>query len=158
MSHNADHTRLVDGKSLDGRWESNGCAHSNYEDPSHWYSLELDAPRTVTKVQIARRRDVADQGKNVKITIGPSKEYDAGEPLCRPEIPVLDGGWGGGMIDYPCTGDLKQGKYVKLSKAGGTFVICEVKIFVLSEETTTTALTPYDRTGWTAAASCECLA
>ena len=110
-----------------------GCAHTNDEELTHWYSLELDAPQTVTRVQIARRTDAQpendNQGRNVKITIGPSREYDADEPLCRPEITNL--GYPAGLIDYECIGGPKRGKYVKLSSSGaGAFLICEVKVFI----------------------------
>lgn len=127
----------MDGNGIDGKWWSDGCAHSNYVRGVHWYSLELDAPRTVTKVQIARRTEsgTEHQGKNVRITVGPSREYDPDEPLCRPEISQL---YGTGLIDYPCTGSPKRGKYVKISQAGGTFVICEVKVFIRAEQDKTT--------------------
>ena len=129
----------MDGKGLDGDFYAKGCACTESHPLPHWFSLELDAPRTVTKVQIARRTDAAYQGENVRITIGPSREYDANETLCRPEIPNLEYG---GLIDYTCTGDLPQGKYVKLSKAGEIhFTICEVKVFVRAETTTTTSTT-----------------
>ena len=129
-------SRLVDGKGLDGRWSSGGCAHTDNQLPIEWFSLELDAPQTVTKVQIARRTDASYdyQGKDVKITIGAAMEYDASEQLCRPVIPLLDHG---GLVDYPCTGGPKQGKYVKLSNAGTYFAICEVKVFVRATTTTT---------------------
>ena len=129
------HSRLVDGKGLGGNWNSGGCAHTNNQLPIEWFSLELDAPQTVTKVQVARGTHDS-QGADVKITIGASREYDASEPLCRPIIPILD--WGG-LVDYPCTGGPQQGKYVKLSNAGHGFIICEVKVFVPG--TTSTTLT-----------------
>ena len=134
MSHNASHSRLVDGKGLDGRWSSDGCASTNNTNSIQWYALELEAPQFVTKVQIARRTEAtADtdfQGRNVRITIGPSSEYDASEPLCRPEIPNLE--YTAGLIDYPCTEGAKEGKYVKITSttANEHFVICEVKVFV----------------------------
>ena len=126
----------MDGQGLDGRLGSGGCAHTNNTANDEWFSVELDAPQYVTKVQITRRRSdspdcCVNQGKGVRITIGSSGGYDSNEPLCRPEIADLDYG---GLIDYPCTGNLHQGKYVKISKAGGYFVICEVKIFVTTED------------------------
>ena len=71
----------------------------------------------------------------MSITVGPSREYDPDEPLCRPEIPQLVGS---GLTDYPCTGGPKRGKYVKISQSGGTFVICEVKVFIRAEQDKTT--------------------
>ena len=137
VGHGGHHSRLVDGKGLGGSYNSGGCAHTSNQPSIQWFSLELDAPKTVTKVQIAARSDCcAYQGKNVKISIGASREYDASEPLCRPVIPLLDQG---GLVDYPCTEDPKPGKYIKLSNAGHYFVICEVKVFVRA--TTTTAST-----------------
>ena len=133
-SHGAHHSRLDDGKGLDGRFDSDGCASTNNTDPIQWFALELEAPHFVTKVQIARRTEAtADtdlQGRNVRITVGPSSEYDASEPLCRPEIPNLE--YTAGLIDYPCTEGAKEGKYVKITSttANEHFVICEVKVFV----------------------------
>ena len=128
VAYGQDASNLLDGKGLTGIMD--GCAHS-LENPStdQWFSLELDATRTVTRVQIARRSDCCLwQGENIRITIGPSNVYDASEPLCRPEIPNLEHG---GLIDYPCTEGPKQGKYVKISKAAGqALVLCEVKVFV----------------------------
>ena len=127
VAYGQDASNLVDGKGIDGSFS--GCAHTLENSPlGQWFSLELDAIRTVTRVQIARRTDYEDQGKNVKITIGPSRVYDAHEPMCRPEIPNLTHG---GLIDYPCTEGPKKGKYVKISKpAGWSLVLCEVKVFV----------------------------
>ena len=128
VAYGHDATNLLDGKGIDGIL--NGCAHT-FENSLlvRWFSLELDATRTVTRVQIARRSDCCEhQGQNVKITIGPSRVYDANEALCRPEVPNLDHG---GLIDYPCLGSLNRGKYVKISKSvGGALVLCEVKVFV----------------------------
>ena len=107
-----------------------GCAHTANTSDIEWYSLELEVPQTVTKVQIARRMGCCWWGgQNVSITIGPSKEYDPNEPLCLPEIPDLVRE--GGLQDYVCTGDLHQGKYVKISKVG-VLVLCEVKVFTRS--------------------------
>ena len=67
-----------------------------------------------------------DQGKNIRISIGPSKDYDPSEPLCLPEIAELV--WSEGLQDYICTGNLHEGKYVKISRVGW-IVLCEVKVF-----------------------------
>ena len=74
------------------------------------------------------------QGENIRITIGPSKDYDSSEPLCLPEITDLV--WAAGLQDYICTGNLHEGKYVKISHVGW-LVLCEVKVFsqVLGEAT-----------------------
>ena len=135
MSHNASHSRLVDGKGLDGGFD--GCASTRNDHQIHWYALELEAPQFVTKVQIARRTEATAendfQGRNVRITVGPSSEYDVSEPLCRPEIPNLE--YTAGLIDYPCTEGPKVGKYVKITSttANEHFVICEVKVYVRAE-------------------------
>ena len=127
---NSHPSSLVDGIVGTSGWT--GCAHTHRYGPP-WFSLELDAPRTVTKVQIARRGSYNEQAQNVLITIGPSREYDASETLCLPEIPELDYG-DGGLVDYPCIGGPKQGKYVKISRRDAYYlVVCEVKVFIRAE-------------------------
>ena len=66
--------------------------------------------------------------KNIRITIGASKEYDPNEPLCLPEIVELS--QQAGLQDYYCTGELHEGKFVKISKPGA-LDLCEVKVFTL---------------------------
>ena len=130
-------SRLVDGMGLNGLYGSNGCAHTlSGIGSTEWFSLELDTPRIVTKVQIARRMEDCCwyQGQGVKITIGPSRVYDPNEPLCLPEIPDLTRT--SGLVDYICTGGPKEGKYVKISSAD-YLVLCEAKVFVKSAATTT---------------------
>ena len=112
----------------DGTWGS-GCAHTNDDyEPHGWFSLELEMRKKVTRVQIASRIDFVDRRRNVRITIGPSKNYDPNEPLCLAEIPELSGQ--PGLQDYVCTGDLQTGKFVKISRAG-MLNLCEVKVFTL---------------------------
>ena len=118
---------VLDGVNIDGIW-NNGCAASIKPSTSiEWLSLELDFPRKITRVQIANRVDCCfDLGQNVRITIGPSKVYDPNEPLCLPEIPELLRE--PGFQDYCCTGDLHEGKFVKISRAG-CLNLCEVQVF-----------------------------
>ena len=107
------------------------CAHTSGGSGAlrEWFSLELQEPRRVTRVQIANRLDCClDRGRNIRITIGPSKDYDPNEPLCLPEIRELS--HQPGLQDYVCTGDLHEGKFVKISRAG-EMNLCEVKIFTL---------------------------
>ena len=121
-------SRLIDGKGLDGKWSSRGCAETDeYSGTSiEWFSLELQVSKKITRVQIANRmRCCLERGKNIRITIGPSNDYDPSEPLCLPEIPQLVNK--PGLQDYVCLGDL-QGKFVKISRAG-KINLCEVKVF-----------------------------
>ena len=127
-------SKLIDGLSLDGQlYNEKGCALTNAGGAlkTKWFSLELDASRTVTKVQIARRMDPNKKGhgNNVTITIGPAKEYDPDEPLCLPEIPDLVNETG--LVDYSCTLGPAEGKYVKISSPV-RLCICEAKVFVHS--------------------------
>ena len=127
--------RLIDGKGIDGRWSSIGCAGTSdaYRPEKliesagrEWFSLELDAPQKIARVQIAKRTDCcSERARNIQITIGPSKGYDPNEPLCLPEIDSLAGP---GMQEYVCEGELHEGKFVKISRAG-VMNLCEVKIF-----------------------------
>ena len=111
------------------------CAHTSGGSGAlrEWFTLELQEPRRVTRVQIANRLDCClDRGRNIRITIGPSKDYDPNEPLCLPEIRELS--HQPGLQDYVCTGDLHEGKFVKISRAG-EMNLCEVKIFTLQGRT-----------------------
>ena len=112
------------------------CAHTYGDGGLQWFSLELDGPQTVAKVQIARRTDRDSQGntqgKNIRITVGPSREYDQDEPLCLPEIPDLKL-YGNGLVDYNCNKEV-TGRYVKISRHG-TLAICEVKVFISPRHT-----------------------
>merc|ERR1712117_599284 len=132
--YGAKSSHLIDGLGYqDGRYSYSTCSHVNNNDAVHWYSLELDAPHYVKEVQIARREDQGPntpQGRNVRITIGPSREYDAAEPLCLPQIDHLTGT---GLHSYPCTGPLQKGKFVKISRPGPeTLTMCEVKVIVMA--------------------------
>ena len=126
-------SKLVDGLGLDGLFGPNeggnvyGCAHTDYVLPTfEWFSLELESPKKITRVQIANRVNSRERGQNVSISIGPSKAYDPNEPLCRPQISELS--IQPGLQDYLCTGDLHEGKFVKISRAG-VMNLCEVKVF-----------------------------
>ena len=131
---------LIDGISLDGIFKpqyAGGCATTN-AGSIEWFSLELTQPlyRGVSRVQIATRTDCcADRIRNIRITIGASKEYDPNEPLCLPEIDELS--QQAGLQDYYCTGELHAGKFVKISRPG-QFDLCEVKVFTLQGKAVST--------------------
>ena len=127
-------TRLIDGKGLDGRWGSQACAATsdayrptNLVDGYEFFSLELEAPQKIARVQIANRVDCCFyRGNNVRITVGPSPVYDPNEPLCLPEITQLSKN--AGLQDYVCEGEPSEGKFVKIARKG-QMNICEVKVF-----------------------------
>ena len=132
------HSRLVDGQGLNGNMIGGFCSHTDDNEVNHWYSLELAVPEKISRVQIAPRMDCChDRAKNIHITIGPSQSYDPNEPLCLPEILQLV--MEEGLTDYKCTPPQHKGKFVKISKEGSTLDLCEVKIFTLTDTTTTTA-------------------
>ena len=123
-------SKLIDGFGLDGIFsmeQESGCAHTIDDGSIEWFSLELEMPKNVTRVQIANRVDCClERGQNIRITIGPSSVYDPNEPLCLPEINELVGE--PGLQDYVCTGELHEGKFVKISRPG-QLNLCEVKVF-----------------------------
>ena len=127
-------SNLIDGGGLDGSWNAlqNGfCAHTqDVVGRMEWFSLELESPKKVTRVQIANRVDGCcwERGQNIHISIGPSEAYDPNEPLCLSEIGELSSQ--PGLQDYECTGDLHEGKFVKISRAAGVLNLCEVKVFI----------------------------
>ena len=118
-------SKLIDGLNLD-TWSTAGCAHTQ-NGLLEWFSLELDMPKTVTRVQIAVRWECCpERVQNVSITIGPSKIFDPNEPLCRP---VADLKHETGLKDYICT-SLHTGKFVKISRSG-SLNLCEIKVFTI---------------------------
>ena len=130
-------SKLTDGLGLDGMFKNTplGCACAYQPGGSiEWFSLELTIPQNLTRVQIAARLDLGqnernwERERNISITIGPSEAYDSDEPLCRPVIPELS--HQPGLQDYNCTGDLHEGKYVKISR-DGKLNLCEAKVFTL---------------------------
>ena len=89
-----------------------------------------DAEKNVIGVRISRRQGYDDQASNVKITIGSSEAYDAGDPVCT-VIPILTQQVGSTMIDYNCDRGQHSGEYVKFSNEGnGLFVLCEAAIMI----------------------------
>ena len=98
---------------------------------SSWFSLELSASQKVVKVQIAARLDCCkDRSRNIRIFIGPSKDYDPAEPLCLPEIGELN--QQPGLQDYYCIGELHEGRFVKIVR-DGVLNLCEARVFTLKE-------------------------
>ena len=72
------------------------------------------------------------RSRNISVTIGPSESYDPNEQPC---LPMFDLVLQEGLYEYRCTGELHQGKYVKITRgldgSGGLINICEVKIFTV---------------------------
>ena len=118
---------LVDELALDGRWsDAGGCAATNGKG-IQWFSLELETPGIVRKVQIARRMYGSwEQGQRIRITIGSSKGYDSNDPLCLPEIPELKREVG--LVDYVCNPG-QEGKFVTISTTKRVMALCEVRVF-----------------------------
>ena len=88
--------------------------------------MKLEASHKVLKVQLAYRTDgVPEQGKNVKVQVGSSLQYNANDPVCR-EIDQLSGT---GLVDYDCD-QYHVGQYVILSTDQSYLTICEAKVFV----------------------------
>ena len=150
--HGGHHTRLVDGKGIDGVWvydpNPTVCASApGTAGSTRWFSLELEVPLVVTKVQLAKRLDTGVQGQAqyVTITIGSKMEYDPSDDLCRPEINELE--HISGLVDYPCTANPQEGKFVKISKgdpSDNTLTICEAKVFGFPAGKQTSKLTSYE--------------
>ena len=98
-----------------------------------WFSLELESPKKVTRVQIAARVDCCiDRSRDITISIGPSEAYDPNEPLCLPKIPELS--QEPGLQDYNCTA-WHEGKFVKISRAG-IMNLAEAKVFTTTSANT----------------------
>ena len=131
-------SNLVDGQGLNGNIFEGFCSHTRItsDEVNHWFSLELAVPEKISRVQIVPRLDCCYyRAKNIHISIGPSQSYDPNEPLCLPEIPQLV--MEEGLTDYKCTQLQHKGKFVKISRKGDALNLCEVKIFTLTDDTTT---------------------
>ena len=125
---------LVDGLGLDGIWSDEGGCAATEPNGIQWFSLELETPRYITKVQIARRMNRWEQGQGISITIGSSKEYNSNDPLCLPEIPDLAREVG--LVNYVCNPS-QEGKFITISKdighTGHVMTLCEAKVFVSAQ-------------------------
>ena len=88
-----------------------------------------DAQKDVFGVRISRRQGYDSQATNVKITIGSSEAYDAGDPVCT-IIPILTQQVGSMMVEYNCDLGQHSGEYVKFSNEGGYLTICEAAVMM----------------------------
>ena len=130
------HPGLIDGKGLAGLQTDfaslSRCAVAVKSSSSRaWLAMKLGAPKKIFGVQLARRtltdHHGLSQGKNVKVQVGNSMQYNANDPVCK-EIGQLAGT---GLVDYWCD-NVHEGQYVILSNDQQLLTICEAKI-VISE-------------------------
>ena len=126
-------SNLINGKGLSGKFKGDNCAGTNYG-PTQWFSFELKVPQHLFSIKITPRLGCCpERSQNISVTIGPSRSYDSREPLCLPVIPQLV--LQEGLTEYKCTGELHQGRFVKITRgldgSDGIMNICEVKIFTV---------------------------
>ena len=80
----------------------------------------------VLKLQLAFRTEGNEhQGKNVRVQVGSSLQYNVNDPVCT-EISQLNGT---GLVDYNCD-QIHEGEYVIISNDQTFLTICEAKVFV----------------------------
>ena len=92
-----------------------------------YFSLELNAPQKVMRIQLAFRTDCCtDHGKNVKVEVGSSPLYNYVFNSVCTTIGQLAGT---GLVDYDCD-QYHEGRYIHLSTDEDKLVICEAKVFV----------------------------
>ena len=125
------HTGLTDNDGLGGLLSdvtSQKCAVSQKTSGKRAsLSMKLNVPKTVLKIQLAFRTDsYANQGRNVKVQVGTSSQYNANDPVCTEIAQLL----GTGLVDYDCD-QLHDGRYVILSNDQSYLTICEAKVFVI---------------------------
>ena len=125
------HTGLTDNDGLGGSLSdvsTQKCAVSQKTSNKRAFlSITLDAPKTVMKLQLAFRTDgYSSQGRNVKVQVGTSSQYNANDPVCM-EIAQLSGT---GLVDYDCD-QLHAGQYIIISNDLPYLTICEAKVFVI---------------------------
>ena len=113
---------------MDVNWRKK-CAVSGPfgSDKRPFLSMKLEAPRKILKIQLAFRTDwcCIKQGKNVRVQVGSSLQYNANDPVCK-EIGQLTGT---GLVDYNCD-EFHEGQYVILSNDQAYLTICEAKVIV----------------------------
>ena len=126
------HTGLIDGEGLGGTGgDVSGrvkCGVSSKgSKPRAFFYMKLAKPSIVIKMQFAFRTDGATyQGKNVKVQVGNSPQYNASDPVCK-EIAQLSGT---GLVDYDCN-QFHTGQFVIVSNDQAHLTICEAKVFVI---------------------------
>ena len=123
------HPRLIDNKGISGVTQEHDlfCAISRQGSGKRAFlSMELEAPQKVVRVQLAFRSDglYPSNGKNVRVQVGSSPQYEANDPVCI-DIGQLTGT---GLVDYHCD-KLHVGQYVILSN-DQDLLICEARVFV----------------------------
>ena len=100
-----------------------------------------DAKKNVVRVRLSRRIDPPEvsgyhdyQARNVKVMVGPSEGYDAGDAVCTEigELREQTGLAGDSMVDYECDRGHYAGKYVKFTSDQSYLTICEAQVFVES--------------------------
>ena len=126
------HTGLIDGEGLAGtRADVMGQVKCGVSwigsTPRAFFYMKLATTSMVMKMQFAFRTDGHTyQGKNVKVQVGTSPQYNANDPVCT-EIAQLSGT---GLIDYDCN-QFHIGQYVIISNDQSYLTICEAKVFVI---------------------------
>ena len=130
------HIGLIDNAGIGGTLDDVGhssspsyrCAVSmRGSDERPFLSMKMATPKKVLRVQLAFRTDECchAQGKNVRVQVGSSPQYDANDPVCK-EIDQLSGV---GLVDYHCD-QVHEGQYITLSNDQGFLTVCEAKVFV----------------------------
>ena len=125
------HAGLIDGEGLAGTSadvnEKEKCGVSTRSSTQRaFFYMKLATPGTVIKLQLARRTEGhPDQGKNVRVQVGSSPQYNVNDPVCM-EIAQLSGT---GLVDYDCD-QFHAGQYVIISNDQDYLTICEAKVFV----------------------------
>ena len=138
------HTGLIDNAGICGTQADvsthSECGVSKRSSSTRAFLImKLAAPKTILKLQLAFRTDgITDQGKNVRVQVGSTSQYNANDPICV-DIPQLSGI---GLVEYDCN-QYHEGQYVILSSDQSYLTICEAKVFV--EATTTTEVSAAGR-------------
>ena len=130
------HTGLIDNAGLSGTnsdVSSSKCGVvQNPQSGRAALTLKLAEPRTVVKLQLAGRTSGLHQGKNVRVQVGSSPQYNQSDPVCT-EVGQLEAT--GGLVDYVCD-QFHEGQYIILSNDQDYLTICEAKVFVQAGKTT----------------------
>ena len=126
----ATHTGLIDNVGIAGTGgdvSGRRCGVSQRGSTRAFFSMKLEGPKKILKLQLASRTDgYTQQHKNVRVQVGSSPQYNENDPVCT-DINQLTGT---GLMDYDCD-QFHDGQYVILSNDQSYLTICEAKVFVV---------------------------
>lgn len=127
VAHGGTPEKAVDGKSNEGKYKAEFCAHTKKE-PS-FLSVDMDGEHRIKDITLVGRADECSQGQDCReqtqgwtIRVGNAgKDTD---PICKENVDAF----GGKLVTIQCETDL-SGRYVTVFH-NTWMVLCEIQVFV----------------------------